>query len=580
MRHPKSNLLVAGYMIMLILGLLLSSCMPEQSPEIKPDADSARQPTEAAQVQPDALKSSASNGRTVVSDEEVTSPRTLRGGDYRTSSDADGVTLHPYLRTDGYSWNYIYNIYACCLLRRDPNTLELVPDMAESYTVAEDGLTFTFKLRKNIQWSDGTPMTAQDFKWTFDQAIKPENENPVLTEMQFIKSYEALDDYTIQARIDRIFAPALENISNLVTPLPKHIWEGLDWKDPEKNPNINNPTVVSGRFKLVEWKRDQHFILEANDKYWYHGAPNFDRDITEVIPQVDVSFERLKNGELDNAPIFENLLAEARTLDMINLHEWWPVESGFMYIGMNLRQGKATSNLHVRRGINYAINKELIIEELLAGMGRRLCSTFPATSWVYEPNVECYDYNAEKAVAEFEQAGYTFDGEKMVDKEGNQLTLSLHLGWVNDPVFGPLTVAVQDDLAKIGVKLEIKELEWATFLENLNASDPPWDLFFVGFGSGIEPDNMKLLWQSDSSFNAGPYQNPVVDKLWEEAAATYDNEVRKAKYQEIQRILADDAPFVFLHFYKAWTGMSKRIGGVEPKAIGIGWNRADWFVRK
>lgn len=98
---------------------------------------------------------------------------------------------------------------------------------------------------------------------------------------------------------------------------------------------------------------------------------------------------------------------------MINLHEWWPVESGFMYIGMNLRQGKATSNLHVRRGINYAINKELIIEELLAGMGRRLCSTFPATSWVYEPNVECYSYNAEKAVAEFEQAGYTFDGEKM-----------------------------------------------------------------------------------------------------------------------------------------------------------------------
>lgn len=171
-----------------------------------------------------------------MSDEEVTSPRTLRGGDYRTSSDADGVTLHPYLRTDGYSWNYIYNIYACCLLRRDPNTLELVPDMAESYTVAEDGLTFTFKLRKNIQWSDGTPMTAQDFKWTFDQAIKPENENPVLTEMQFIKSYEALDDYTIQARIDRIFAPALENISNLVTPLPKHIWEGSDLKILKRTP--------------------------------------------------------------------------------------------------------------------------------------------------------------------------------------------------------------------------------------------------------------------------------------------------------------------------------------------------------
>ena len=101
--------------------------------------------------------------------------------------------------------------------------------MAEKYTISEDGLTFTFYLRKDMKWSDGQPITAQDFKWTYDQIIDPENEFPYLSQLDFINSYEALDDYTLQIKIKEIYAPALGQMSGLITPLPKHIWEKLDW---------------------------------------------------------------------------------------------------------------------------------------------------------------------------------------------------------------------------------------------------------------------------------------------------------------------------------------------------------------
>ncbi|MCB0121406.1 MAG: hypothetical protein KDE58_04135, partial [Caldilineaceae bacterium] len=138
-------------------------------------------------------------------------------------------------------------------------------------------LTFTFHLRQNIEWSDGEPLTAEDFAWTYDQVVNPDNGFPYLSQLDFIDSYTALDTYTLQITIKEVYAPALGQMSGLIRPLPKHIWEGLDWQDPEKNPEINNPTVVSGPYKLLEWKRDQYATFEANENYWYHGAPNISK---------------------------------------------------------------------------------------------------------------------------------------------------------------------------------------------------------------------------------------------------------------------------------------------------------------
>jgi peptide/nickel transport system substrate-binding protein len=532
--------------------------------------------------QSQASQSVAVVGRTVTSDEEVTSPRDPArfGGQYCSTSASDAVSFHPYLVTDTASRSYQGDVYAGGLLRLDENTLEYIPNMAESYSISDDGLTFTFSLRKGMEWSDGAPLTAQDFKWTYDQASNPDNGFPYLSQLGFITSYEALDDYTLQIKIDEVYAPALGQMSGLITPLPKHIWENLSWDDPEKNPEINRPSVVSGPYKLEEWTRDQRVIFVANDKYWYHGAPSIERQLTEIVPDTDISYQKMKSGECDTGTITPEKLEEARTLDNITVYEWWPAAASWSYIGLNMREGFATHDINVRHGLAYAIDKDLITDEIMLGQAKRQCSVYPETSWVYNPDVPCYDYDVDQALAEFEKSGYTFDGEKLLDADGNQLTLKLIYGPNTNKVRELIAVTVQDQLREIGIDVQVQALEWSAFLDAIHATEPDWDMFIAGWSSTIEPHIMYTIWAEENipQLNSVAYINPEVEQLFKEGGATYDTEVRKEKYGEVQKIIAEDAPYIFLYYQKAWSGQNKRVQGIDPRPLGIGWNSEDWYL--
>lgn len=521
-------------------------------------------------------------GISVVSDEDVTTPRdsSLHGGQYRSVSTSDGVSFHPYLTSDTASSGLQGMVYSGALLRLDENSLEYIPHMAEAYTIDDDGLTFTFTLREDIFWSDGEPLTAYDFKWTYDQAIDPANGFPYLSQLAFITSYEALDERTLEIRIDEIYAPALGQMSGLITPLPQHIWEDLDWSDPAENPEINNPSVVSGPYRLVEWRRDQYVLFEANDMYWYKGRPHFDEYIREIVPDQDIAFQRLRTGESDTGIISPENLAEARQLDNVTVYEWWPAAASWSFIGLNMREGSPTHDLHVRRGINYALDKELITEEVMLGQARRLCSAFPETSWVYNPDVECYAYDVDLALAEFEMAGYTFDGSQMVDADGNQLTLRLIFGPNTNRVRELISVTTQDFLGQIGIEVTIQAMEWGSFLDALDAAEPDWDMFVSGWSATIEPHIMYTIWSEDSipGLNSVAYINKDVEELFRQGGATYDVELRRELYGEVQRIIADEAPYVFLYYQRAWSGQNNRIQGIVPAALGITWNSADWYI--
>ncbi len=522
-------------------------------------------------------------GQTFTTDEMVDIARTSFGGDYRSVGTSDAVSFHPYQTTDTASSGYQGLIYTGGLLRLDENTLEYIPNMADSYTISEDGLTFTFNLREGMLWSDGEPITAQDFKWTFDQVTNPDNEYPYLSQLEFITGYEALDDYTLEISIDEIYAPALGQMSGLITPLPKHIWEELDWSDPELNPEINSPTVVSGPYKLSEWKRDQFAIFEANENYWYNGRPNIDQRIIEIVPDQDISYQKLKTGESDSGTITPENLEEAKSLDNITVYEWWPAASRWSYIGLNHREGFATSDINIRRGLAYAIDKQLLTDEVMLGQGKRLCSTFPETSWVYTDDVPCYDYDTDKALEEFAKAGYTLNDENLlVDENGEQLTLKLIYGPNTSQTRELMAVTVQDYLNQIGIDMQIDALEWASFLEATDAEEPDWDMFIGGWRATIEPHIMFTIYSEDSipNLNSGAYINKEVEALFEEAGATYDVEFRKEKYQEIQRIMAEDLPYIYLFYNKTWAGLNNRVQGIETTPLGITWNAEDWFIQE
>ena len=528
-------------------------------------------------------------GVTVTSDEDVTTPREEAhfGGEYRSVATSDAVSFHPYQTTDTASSGYQAMVYSYSLLRLDEETLEYIPNMAESYTISEDGLTFTFNLRQDLQWSDGEPLTANDYKWTYDQVIDPDNGFPYLSQLEFITSYEALDDHTLEIKIDEIYAPALGQMSGLITPLPQHVWEGLSWDDPEQNPEINNPSVVSGPYKLAEWERDQFTIFEANDSYWYKGAPSIERYIVEIVPDQDISYQKMVSGESDTGTITPENLEAARQLDNITVYEWWPAAASWSYIGLNTREGFATHDVLVRQAINYALDKQLLTDEVMLGQAKRLCSIYPETSWVYNPDVECYDYDPDKAVELMEEAGYTYDPDanQMLDENGEQLSLKLLFGPNTSQTRELIAITTQDFLSQIGINVEIEALEWASFLEATDAEEPDWDMFVGGWRATIEPHIMYTIWAKENipALNSVAYVNDEVEALFEEAGKTYDQEYRIERYQEVQRIIAEEAPYVFLFYNKSWSGQNTRVQGIESDPIsplGIGWNSEDWYIEE
>ncbi len=588
-------------LLVLMLMVLAAQCgsAPAQVPteEAPAQEKAAEEPAEAAATEEiteeeaqqavqesKASQSQVETGITVVTDElDVSTPRVKYGGQYRDVATSDAVSFHPYQTTDVSSSSYQGMVYSGDLLTLDENTLEIEPAMAESYSVSEDGLTYTFNLRKDLKWSDGQPMTAQDWKWTYDQAMNPKNEYPRLDQFDFITSYEALDDYTLQMKIDEMYCPALLQL-DFITPLPKHVWAKLDWSDPEKNPEINHPTVSSGRYKLREWERDQYVLFEANENYWYHGAPNITEYSIEIVPNQDISYEKMKKGETDTGDIVPENLEEAKKLDNINVYEWWPVASQWTFIGLNMREGFPTHDINVRHGLSYAIDKDLLTQEVYKGNAKRLCSIYPETSWAYNPDVPCYDYDPEKAKEEFAKAGYTFQDNKMLDKNGEPLKLKLlysHPSQTGELI----AVSVQDYLAEIGIEVEIQPLEWASYLEARKSEKPDWDMFIGAWSSTIEPHIMFTIWAEESipDLNGVAYVNKKVEALYEEAgggAGTCDLDFRKQKYQEIQKIIADESPYIFLYYRKTWSGQNNRIKGIEPKIVGIGWNSEDWHIEE
>jgi peptide/nickel transport system substrate-binding protein len=300
------------------------------------------------------------------------------------------------------------------------------------------------------------------------------------------------------------------------------------------------------------------------------------------VPDQDIAYQKMKSGETDTGAITPENLEEARQLDNVTVYEWWPAAASWSYIGLNMREGFPTNDINVRHAINYALDKELLTDEIMLGQAKRLCSVYPETAWVYTSDVECYEYDPERAIEEFAEAGYTFENGQMLDENGEQLTLKLIYGPNTNKVRELIAVTVQDYLSEIGVAVEVQGLEWSSFLEATDSPNPDWDLFVGGWRATVEPHIMYTIWAEENipSLNAVAYVNKDVEALFEEAGKTYDTEFRQEKYAEIQKIIAEEAPYVFLFYNKSWSGQNNRIEGIVPTALGIGWNQEDWYIEE
>jgi peptide/nickel transport system substrate-binding protein len=503
-----------------------------------------------------------------------------RGGGMTVASIADAVSLHPFKTSDTASGEYQALVYGGSLLERNPEDIsQFRGAFAESWTVGDDKVTYTFRLKPDLVWSDGQPITSADFKWTFEQANNPANAYPYITNLEEIVSYEAPDPRTLVIRLAEPVAIGLEQVDQ-ITPLPKHVWETLDWNDPSRNPEINKPTVGSGPFMLQEWNRDVGATFVPNDRY-FKGKPKLDRYSYRIAGNPQIAFEWLVSGEVDAFTPSPEDYDRAKRQSNLMVCEWWPATGNWSYIGFNLRQPKV-QDVRVRQALAHAIDRQALIERVMYGLAQPTYSAYGPTCWCYNPDVPKRDYDLAKARALLDEAGWRPGADGIRTKDGQRLQLNLLYGPNSNKVREKIATIAQASFKDIGVQVDVVGLEWAAYLSALRT--PPftnWDLTVAGWQATIDPHWMYQIWSADNipELNSGAYNNPEVETLFKKGAREFDPAVRKQIYGDIQRILTEDQPYIYLYQTKSFEVVNNRIGGIKPSPLGLGWNLEEWYVR-
>jgi peptide/nickel transport system substrate-binding protein len=487
-------------------------------------------------------------------------PGLAAGRDMLIGLGGDATSLNPVIATDGISYTVEWPIFDS-LLELDAN-LTVRPLLAESWEVSKDGLTYTFKLKKNVKWHDGKPFTARDVAFTFYSVLDPKvttphrayfdalvgfpeltaKDNPKRPEELATKPIEVLDDHTVRFRLRY---PSGSFLAVLVNPragiVPEHVLKGVDLNTAE----FNRKPVGTGPFKFVEWRRGERIVMEANEQY-HAGRPALNRLIFRIIPDAVVLLSELKAGGVDfieNPPLTE----VARLKQTAGLKVLVADNTSYTYVGW--RQDVAPFNdVRVRRALNHAVDVPSIVREVLQGYAAISTGQFPPSSWAFDPSVKPYAYDPARAKALLAEAGFKPGPDGVLVKDGKRLSFSLRHDQANQSV-KDTAVIVQEYLKRVGVEVTLEALDWPTFVKKLFASD--FEGIVVGWTNHHDPDPFAYtIWHSSQwkGRNFAHYKNPRIDELLEQARRTAVVAERKRAYAEFSRVLMDDAPYIFLYF--------------------------------
>lgn len=503
----------------------------------------------------------------------------VQGGEFRTGAAQDATSMHPFQNTDTASFSYIDLVNYLPLLRYNPENIELEPFAADSFEESEDHTEITFKLKQDLVWSDGTPLTANDYVWTWDQASNPDNAWPRLGNYEpFISSITNPDDYTIEVVLNEPIATSLEKATNAIAyVLPMHIWQDLDWADPEANPEIMAPSVSAGPFILQEWRKDQFATFAANENFFL-GRPNFDTYTVQLFGNANVAMQALYAGEIDQfGPDNENW-PDAQESDAVEALQWDAPDNAVMYFGFNTRL-EMFSEPPVRQALNYALDKQLITDELTYGLGSRAIGMYLPTSWAYNPDVEKFEYDVDRAKQILDEEGWTVGEDGVRVKDGQRLSFQFIYGPNNDVIREQMATVAQQMWAEVGAEVEVLGMEWGAYLALTKEGPYDWGVFMNMYIPSVDPDIIWFKRDAGPDYNRVGYENDRVFDLYEQGLLVFDRTERVEIYQEIQEILTSESPWIWVYYEQGHTAFSNRVGGVEINDLGLNdvW---EWYIEE
>ncbi len=464
------------------------------------------------------------------------------------------------------------------LLKYDKN-LELTGELAQSWDISSDQRTITFHLKPNLKWADGEPLTSNDVLYTWQTVTNDNTRTPYGADYKLVIKAETPDKNTFRVTYAQPYAPALDSWSGLHI-LPKHI---LQNQDINTSSFARNP-VGSHYYKLDQWKSGESISLSRNENAT-QGQANIDRLVSRIIPDRAAQFLELMADNIDSMSL--NSIQYARIFparpdlnEKFSLYK--ELGNSYTYLGFNLKH-KPFDDIRVRKAINYAIDKQEIIDGVLLGLGLPVASPYkPGTRWS-NPKLKPYSYNPQKAIELLKAAGFEdHDGDGILDKDGKPLAFEILTNQNKEREMS--AVLIQRRLKEIGIDVKIRVVEWATFISRFIKTGD-FNVVLLGWGLGVEPDQYNI-WhssqQAPGQFNFIGYQNKKVDHLLEKGRLELNPDKRMKIYHDFAEILLEDSPIVYLYAGYGLPAMHKRIKGIDNPAppAGIGHNAYEWYIPK
>lgn len=464
------------------------------------------------------------------------------------------------------------------LLKYDKN-LDLTGELAQSWEVSSDKKTITFHLKPNLKWADGQPLTSDDVLFTWQKVTDDNTRTPYGADYKLVKKAETPNANTFRVTYEAPYAPALDSWAGLHI-LPKHL---LIDQDINTTAFKRNP-VGSHYYKLESWKNGQHLKLTRNPNAT-QGQAKIDHLISRIIPDKASQFLELSADNIDMMglnPIQYSRVLPARIELNKDMGLYKELGNGYTHLSFNLKR-KPFDDIRVRQAINYAIDKQEIIDGVLLGLGEPVASPYkPGTRWS-NPTLKPYPYDPEKAKTLLKEAGFAdTNSDGVLEKDGKPFSFEILTNQNKEREMS--AVLIQRRLKEIGIEVNIRALEWASFLGRF-IEPREFDAVILGWGLGLEPDQYNM-WhssqQAPKQFNFVGYNNPKVDKLLEEGRLELDPDKRQKIYHEFAKILLEDSPIVYLFAGYGLTAVHKRVQGIDNPAppAGIGHNTHEWYIPK
>lgn len=464
---------------------------------------------------------------------------------------------------------------------RDPATGTPIPGLT-SWTTSDDGLVYTFTIRDDANWSDGTPITSADAKFTLEAVKSPLTETSGIGSINGIQSVDIVDDKTFTVTFGEVDCASFAN-SN-VRFVPAHMF-APDYSDFKDNPYNSAPTVTSGPYLFDEWLPDEVVRLHANPDYW-KGKPNIENIVLRILAEPSVLIQSLEAGESDYAWMQTNQLELFSSLDAFNiivtptnqiLHlsmNWGDPNNPMAAYDENgnlVEQAPnfALSDVRVRQAIAMGYDKSAILATLGENGGQLVGSYLYPTSWAYNADIQPWPYDPEAAAALLDEAGWVMnDATGIREKDGVPLQLELK-GTSITELLENTALVVQDQLGDIGIEVTIDSPEYNVWVGDLLGQK--YDLAVPMSGIGIDPNGfIDVLTASTadvpgSGLNWDSYVNPHLDELADQARTVpgCSNEERLPYLREMQQIVHDDVAKDYILVTNQAFVMNKRIGGVD-----------------